>query len=382
MLPAPKPDGLSLADVMESCLASIEGGPNRLGLGRVDRAVVLLIDGLGADALKARAGHARTLLGALTGRSVIEAGFPTTTASALASLTTGVLPGSHGMVGYSVLDPEHDRVVNQLTGWDDKLDPLSWQLQPTLFERATARGFGAYAVGTERYRRSGFTSAVLRGAHYVSGATIAERMSHAIELVAAPGPPSLIYVYIPELDMAAHAHGWESREWTAALETTDSAVRALTLALGRSHGLLVTADHGILDVPARAHVLFNELPGLLDGVRFVAGEPRALQVHFEPDLATDEREQLTERWRASEEARAWVATRQEFIQSGWLGAQVSPEVVPRLGDLLVAARKTIAYYDSGTATRSSLAMIGQHGSATQSELRVPLLRFGAFARAA
>jgi len=381
MLPAAKPDGLSLADVMESSLAALEGSANRLGLQRADRAIVLLVDGLGADALKARAGHARTLAGALTARSTIEAGFPTTTASALASLTTGVLPGSHGMVGYSVLDAVNDRTVNQLSGWDDKLDPLTWQLKPTLFERAASRGFGAYAVGTERYRRSGFTSAVLRGARYVAGASVADRVHRVIDLLTRSGPPALIYLYVPELDVAAHAHGWESPNWTAALETADAAVRELTSALGRTHGLLVTADHGILDVPSRSHVFVNELPGLLDGVRFMAGEPRALQVHFEPDLGATGREALTARWRDSEESRSWVATREEFIASGWLGSTVAPEVIPRIGDLLVAARKSIAYFDSRTASPSSLAMVGQHGSVTQTELRVPLLRFGAFAQA-
>lgn len=378
MLPAPKPDGLSLADVLESCLSAIQGQGNRLGLPPIERAVVLLVDGLGAEALKATAGHARTLCGALTTKSVIEAGFPTTTAAALASLTTGQLPGQHGLVGYSVLDSAHDRVVNQLSGWDDNLDPATWQLQPTVFERASAAGLGAAAVGTERYRDSGFTRAVLRGAQYVSGSSISARMQRAAELAAQPGPPGLIYVYVPELDMAAHAHGWESREWTAALETTDSAVRDLVAALGPRAGLLVTADHGIIDVPTRSHVLIDSAPALLDGIRFVAGEPRCLQLHFEPDLSATLRAALVDQWRAAESDRSWVLTRDEFVQSGWLGA-VRPDVAPRIGDIIVAARKSIAYYDSRTASPHARAMIGQHGSATQPELRVPLLRFGAFA---
>lgn len=377
MLPAPKPDGLSLADVLESCLAAVEGRENRLRLGAVDRAVVLLVDGLGADALKATTGHARTLAGALTSKSVIEAGFPSTTAAALASLATGQLPGQHGLVGYSVLDAAHDRVVNQLSGWDDDLDPATWQLLPTIFERAVGAGFGAAVVGTERYRDSGFTRAVLRGARYVSGSSIAARMQRAAELVAEPGPPALIYVYVPELDMAAHAHGWESREWTAALETTDSAVRELVASLGPRAGLLVTADHGIIDVPARSHVLIDSAPELLDGIRFVAGEPRCLQLHFEPDLSPRLRESMLDRWRHAESDRSWVVSREEFVASGWLG-EVRAEVLPRIGDIVVAARKGIAYYDTRTASASARAMIGQHGSVTQTELRVPLLRFGAF----
>jgi hypothetical protein len=58
---------------------------------------------------------------------------------------------------------------------------------------------------------------------------------------------------------------------------------------------------------------------------------------------------------------------------------VAEEVAPRIGDLLVAARKNVAYYDGRTANERSLAMIGQHGSWSPAELQVPLLRFGAFA---
>ena len=125
MLPAPRTDALSLADVLASCLGAVRGEPNRLSLRPVQNAVVVLVDGLGAEALRRRLGHARTLAGAFGSKSSIDAGFPTTTASALASLTTGVAPGQHGLVGYSVLDTDNDRVVNQLSGWDDRIDPAT-----------------------------------------------------------------------------------------------------------------------------------------------------------------------------------------------------------------------------------------------------------------
>lgn len=377
MLPAPKRDAPSLADVLQSCLAAIAGQPNRLGLPAVNRAIVLLVDGLGADNLRARAGHARTLAGALTPKAVIESGFPTTTAAAIATFATGVSPGQHGLVGYTVLDAANDRIVNQLSGWDDRLDPATWQLAPTLFESAYAAGFSAVAIGPERYRESGFSHAVLRGARYVAAASIAERMQLAAEVAREPGPPGLVYVYVPELDMAAHARGWESGEWTNALEQTDAAASALVASLGRSVGLLITADHGVLDVPQHSHLLVDSVPALVDGVRFVAGDPRCLQLHFESDVSLAHRQRLVERWREAESDRAWVATRDEAIEAGWFGA-VRPEVVPRIGDLLVAARKGVAYYDSRTATTHGRAMVAQHGSWSPAELRVPLLRFGAF----
>ena len=56
-----------------------------------------------------------------------------------------------------------------------------------------------------------------------------------------------------------------------------------------------------------------------------------------------------------------------------------PDVVPRIGDILVAARKAVAYYDSRSATPKAQNMVGQHGSFSSEELGVPLLRFGAYA---
>jgi hypothetical protein len=133
-----------------------------------------------------------------------------------------------------------------------------------------------------------------------------------------------------------------------------------------------------VDVPVRSHLLIDTVPGLVEGIRFVAGEPRCLQLHFEPDLSPRERDAVVELWRESESARAWVATRAEAIAAGWFGV-VDDEVAPRIGDLLVAARKNVAYYDGRTASPRSLAMIGQHGSWSPAEMQVPLLRFGAHA---
>lgn len=378
MLPAPKTRRFSLADVLPSSLEALRGQPNPLGLPAVQKVVVVLVDGMGAQALAARAGHARTLAPLMNRASVIDAGFPTTTAAALATLTTGTEPGEHGLVGYSVLDPAHDRVVNQLRGWDEGLDPATWQRMPTLFEQASDAGIPAWVVANDRYRDSGFTRAVLRGAQFRGAATIADRVEAARELLDA-NREALVYLYIPELDSVGHSDGCESGSWTEQLEEIDAGIAVLAQGLRRNEGMLVTADHGVLDIPEYAHVLFDEAPDLLDGVRFVAGEPRCLQLHFEPDSSEAERMSLVERWRNSEESRAWVATRVEAISAGWFGERVAPEVVPRIGDVLVAARKNVAYYDSRITVSSGRSMIGQHGSISPAESNIPLLRFGAFA---
>ncbi len=367
----------SLADVLPSCLASVIAHGNRLHLPPVNRAVVLLVDGLGMSSLRERVGHARTLASALTKASVAVAGCPTTTAANLATFTTGVSPGLHGLVGYSVLDPANNRIVNQLSGWDRDLDPATWQRMPTVFEQAATHGVPSVVVAQERYRDSGFTHAVLRGARYVSGKSIADRFA-AARTVMDSIDTGIIYIYVPELDQTAHAAGWRSRAWTEWLETLDAELGKFIASLEPTEGLLVTADHGVLDVPARSHVLFGDEPSLIDGIRFVAGEPRCLQLHFEPDASPEVRETVLERWRKAEGERAQVMTRHEAVQSGWFGPDIHPEVEPRIGDILVAARKAVAYYDLRSVSQAGRLMVAQHGSFSSDETIVPLLRFGAF----
>jgi predicted AlkP superfamily pyrophosphatase or phosphodiesterase len=378
MLPVPADAVPRLTDVLDSSAASLGGRDNAFGLPAASGAVVVLVDGLGAANLQARSGHARFLAGRMAKRDVIRTVLPSTTAAALASLTTGRPPGEHGLVGYRTLDAANDRLVNQLSGWDAAMVPETWQRCETVFERVREAGVDPIAIGAARYADSGFTRAVLRGAEYAVAGTIAERFAAASELLQRRASP-LLYLYVPELDQAAHAHGWESDRWLGLLEQLDAEVAAFERRMPRGTGLLVTADHGVVDVPAHRHVFIDAKPELVEGVRHVGGEPRFLSLYLEPGLDAGARGGLLARWRAAEGHRSWVLSRDEAIGAGVYGA-VADEVRPRIGDILVAARAGIAYYDRREQNRQAEAMIGQHGSLTDEETRVPLIRAGVFGR--
>lgn len=369
MLPAAKTHRFSLAEVLPNSLAALRGDRGALGLAPVRHAVVVVADGLGAANLASRAGHARGMA-SWSSPGTISSGFPSTTAAALASLATGVESGRHGLVGYRVLEPATDRIVNQLNGWEEGgLDPVTWQRVPTVFERARADGVVPVAIGPARYAASGFSAAVLRGAEYRSAASLTERFEQVARELDS-GSRSLSYLYVPELDVIGHREGSESPAWTAALEDLDAAIAGFAAALGSDVGMLLTADHGMVDVPAEAQIVVAA--GMIEGVRHVAGEPRCLQLHLDPGVDADA---VAARWREHERSRAWVATRREAIDAGWFG-RVDDEVRARIGDVLVAARSRVAYYPD--PEDRGRRMIGQHGSLTVEETAVPLLRFGAF----
>ena len=377
MLPVPTDGAPRLTGVLGAALGSVAGTPNPLDLPRANSAVVVLVDGLGAANLRGRAGHARFLAGRMGKRDVIRTVFPSTTAAAIASFATGLMPGVHGLMGYRVPDRANDRVVNQLSGWDERMVPEQWQRHPTVFDQAVERGVRALAIGGTRYSASGFTRAVLRGAEYRSGAKVPDRFAEALRMV--QEGPALVYVYVSELDQIAHAHGWESDRWITALEALDAEIAGFEQRMPRGTGLIVTADHGVVDVPAHRHVFVDASPELVDGVRHVAGEPRCLGLVLEPDLDAAGRASLLARWREAEGARAWVLSAEEAIAAGLYG-EVEAENRDRIADVLVAARAGVAYYDRREPDRRGEDMVGQHGSLTDEETRIPLIRAGAFAR--
>lgn len=372
-LPADPPSARSLTGIVPESIAALSGRSSWFAPAR--SAVVVVVDGLGRSNLSARAGHARFLMSRLGKRDSVRTVFPSTTATALTGLLTGRAAGEHGIVGYRVRVPGSDTAPNQLKGWEtDGLDPLVWQRSRPLLEQEAAAGRPCFVVSKAMYAGTGFTRAIQRGASYVSAATIEERLARAAELASAHDG-ALVYVYAPELDTIGHAHGWESDRWIAGLEHVDAALSEFDRALSRDVGAVMTADHGMVDVPAHRHVLLSAGDGLVEGVRVIGGEPRMLHLYADDGAAAD----VLQRWREAESHRSWVMSRDEAVGGGLFGPSVDSEVLPRIGDVLVAARSGIAYYDDRLSDKKAQRMIGQHGSLTDHERVVPLLRLGAFA---
>lgn len=374
----------NLADVLPSCLLALgaandawlrtSGLEARITLRPARSAIVVLVDGLGAGALAARAGHARWLTAAKGSGTAkrLRSGFPTTTAAALSTLTTGRSPGTHGVVGYSGWNAATGTVMNLLSGWDDEV-PAGWLLAPTLFTAAASLGVDPVVVGPARYRSSGMTANVLGGARYVPADSIPQRVDAALAETASGR--SLVYLYVPELDSIGHKNGWQSDRWTGALELLDGELARLDARSSDDVGLLVTADHGVLDVPDHANIAIDPL--LLTDVVGVAGDPRCRQLTVAP--GTDVRG-LVGAFRARYGKKAYVASRDEAIEAGWFG-RVADEVVDRIGDVVLVARGSWAFNDDRDLRDGAepKRMIGQHGAMTDDETIVPLRLAGAFA---
>ncbi len=334
-------------------------------LGGARRIAVLLVDGLGADLIRAHADLAPTLAAMAAPAGDLSAPCPSTTPVSLASLGTGLPPGSHGILGFVTAVPGEDRTLNHVV-WRDDPAPEEWQARRTVFEQAADDGVEVSALGPYTFKGSGLTRAVYRGAGYPGSVGAGDLNALMVQALAA-APRTLVYGYLAELDLTGHVRGVDSASWRAQLELIDRAVELLVDQLPDDAALLVTADHGMLDVPPETRLDLDRTPELGEGVRLLAGEPRARYVHAEDGAAHD----VLERWRAVLGDRAWVASREEAIASGVFGP-VDDALAARIGDVVALARGTWAM----TATEREPGpsrLIGYHGSLTATELAIPLL---------
>jgi hypothetical protein len=338
---------------------------------------VVLVDGLGVRNLAARTGHARHLARRLAdaGPARLHARFPSTTAASLTSLATGLPPIGHGLVGYTVWDPDARVVRNELSGWGPGMAPAVWQPHPTVFERAAAAGITAVAIGPREYTTSGFTRATLRGATYVGADDLGDRFD-ALVRVRRDAPRSLVQLYVPELDRAGHRHGWQGSRWAALLEALDAETDAARLGSDGAVTVL-TGDHGMLDVAREDHALLAGWSGL-DAVLAWAGEPRGVQLVLrEPAAAAETARALQRRLdETAGEESFLVTTGDALVDSGLMGDRSCDDGTARrrLGDVIAIARdECSALYRGDGSDDRSRRMIGQHGGLSAWETELPLL---------
>lgn len=368
MLPTALGNAGSLTDVLASCLSAVgvSGLENRLEIPIASSIILVVVDGLGAHNLERARGHARFLCDSRHSARVIETVFPSTTAAALTSLMTGESPLRHGIVGYRIRDPESGVVFNQLNELDRA--PTGWMRTPTL-----ARQLGPAAdvviVGRSKFEHSALSATIYDGARYVSAESLDDRFAVARELSAQKR--RVVVLYVSELDSLAHKHGVGSSAWTDGLELLDDAVKSGHNALPGSIRVVITADHGVIDVDAASHSIFSEAE-LTMNVDEVGGEPRCLQLYV-----TDKKHipALVSRWLAFVEDRAEVLTRDEAVSRGLFGspAGMDDAVLERLGDVIVLATSNTVFYDGDAVNKAPQNMIGQHGALSDVELRIPLI---------
>jgi hypothetical protein len=284
----------------------------------------------------------------------IDSVAPTTTSTALTSIAQGLTPAEHGVIAYRMHVPG-EGVLNVLR-WTANGGDARTSIPPSSIQPAPAFGGRAVPVITKaEFRGSGFSD--VQGLRRIEGWHAASSIPVEVGARLRAGEP-FVYAYYEGVDRVAHAHGF-GPHYDAELAAADRLVTGLVAALPPGAVLVVTSDHGQVDVGVEgARPLANEV---VAATTSVSGEARFLWLHARRGAVDDV---------------ADVVLRDDVLAAGWFGAEwaMSDLVRSRLGDVAVVARAPVAVLDPSDP--GSAALRCRHGSLTPDEVRVPLLAVG------
>ena len=317
-----------------------------------------------------RAGHAPWLASQIKAGSVTHAGFPSTTSANIASFATGLTPGEHGLIGHQVFDRVFDEKINLLTGWNERTDPEIWQPKQTVSELAVRAGVACQVIGHEEYRHSGYTRATMRLAEYIAAESISDRFD-AAKKVMSSSAESISYLYIPELDKYGHRYGWQSQGWANLLEELDSQLMKFAQSLPRDCGLVVTADHGMIDSAQEQRLVIDEYVDQGGHLEWFGGDTRVAYLYLKDPGSAELMQVELEK----QSALFQTVLASDAIDANWFGP-VGELARQRMPELLLLARSNFTLFHSVYSKKRSIEMVAHHGGLSSSELRVPLIRVG------
>lgn len=346
----------------------------QLEQARIDQRPValLVVDGLGDQFLQRFPDStlAQYRLGSLT--SV----FPTTTATAVTALALGVPAQQHAITGWFTYFRELGSVAMPLPfvprGGGQCYSELGisaaqmLDAQPLLprFNRPVRVTSPAYIADSE-FSRALYGK--VKRSPYQSLLQFFDCLSRGLKRHSTP----LMWGYWTELDALAHQYGVFSREAVAHFYELDQLfAQWLETIAGLDALVLVTADHGLIDVDPEQQLLLDQHPELQSLLRLpLCGEPRAAFAYLKPGAERAFCDYLDQYFPGLFE----LYPSQQLLDQGWFGRGVaSSRLVDRIGDLCVLARQQAIISDRLIQERP-FSQKAVHGGLSAQELDVPLV---------
>ncbi|MFQ6573068.1 alkaline phosphatase family protein [Pseudomonas sp. UM16] len=367
-----------LASLTQSIFSGLggQGFRNSFRFDRSSATCLLLIDGLGWSLLQSYAKHAPFLASLMQADSHFRVGFPATTATSLASVTSGLGSGAHGIVGCSfALDPQTE--LSPLAWTTSALQaevpsgaapaPESFIVPADAWSLASEQNIAISTVMLGRFANSAFTKAIYK-AGQILPAPAYDAYPGLIKAALDRPEAAFCFAYFGDLDFAGHLFGPGSEGWIKQLEIADHLARSIAQALPERVQLMVIADHGMLALDPAQVRDFDLDSALQEGVRAIAGDIRARYLYTHEH----QQDRVHERWqnRLGDVYKVW--SKSQAIAAGLFGDVLLSHAEARIGDLIVVPTGAGGIIRSEVEKHPS-QWRGHHGALTDEDQRVPLL---------
>ena len=382
----PSPDRLNIVD-LANAIASIGGAqdaPHSTGaaavadlIGPADHIVFVVVDGLGLNVVDTDHGADFLAVNVVAELTTV---FPSSTPTVLTAYATGQWPVSHGVPSWYLYLDEIDEIATIIDfsrrGDDKDLGSLgltSDQAYPTpsiaskmalstfsvvpvkLVDNQFSLYCGGQSPGNGRFGYSGLEDAA---------AEVLKRLREA-------RGPTFTQLYIPHVDSASHQYGIGHNATRQAIASVSSLLEQISAHLPSNAVMVVSADHGLIDVDANAHEMHpdDELLGYLEH------EPWGTA----PSVMLRVREDRTDKFEARFRERFgddfYLLTTNEVLELQLLGpGPVSPVTRRRIGNYLALSTGASAiYFQYPRTSERGPRKVADHGGLTSDEMIVPLI---------
>lgn len=336
--------------------------------------ILLVVDGLGYDYLskKCVGSHLHTHL-----RSSLTSVCPSTTSAAVPTFLTGVAPQQHGFTGWFTWFRELGNILAILPfqprhggcsfGQLD-FNPGMFSGCESMFERIHT---GKHVVMPERIAESEFNEAFHDGASIWKYFELTDFFSVIKNASCSQNERNYVYAYWPEFDSTAHSRGVSSKELSQHFAEFDDAFGRFVQSMhGTDSKIIVTADHGFIDIPSSGVIQMKDHPELADTLVLpLCGEQRFAFCYVHPDRVDRFKQYVTTELSHAVELHKSL----DLIEQGWFGlGDPHPELESRVGHYALVAKRGYKIRDRVLGEKPK-RHIGVHGGVTHEEMCVPLV---------
>jgi hypothetical protein len=342
-------------------------------IGPANHVIFILLDGLGMSTVRKLPTESFV---AAHVRMELQATVPSTTACALTTVTTAAYPNQHGIAGWFTYLPEMGLTATVLPFKDRAtheplaqrgIRPQDMVLLPSIVPKMTHR---VLTITPSNITNTSYNYFSRGGTPGVGYDTIPHAIDRIIEEVQSATGPTYTHLYLPEIDTICHHLGVDHPDLVPKVMAIDREIARLADVLGTRARIILSADHGLIDVPREhQHFLYPGDP-LLEMLQVPpTGDARLPIFHVHPDARSRFAQAFETRFAESMVLLSTdEAQRLELFGPG----PFSPKARPRFGDFIAIPFRpaTLAYH--GSEKPLGELFLAVHAGLSPQEMWVPL----------
>ena len=383
LLGIPQPDHV-LFEMMQDTVAHRQSPP---------KVVLLLIDGFGWHQWLQYA-ERYDFFNRVTSRGIvapITTVFPSTTAAALTTIHSGLTPQEHGLPEWWVYFDELDTIAASLPftplGAHGRDTLLKTGVKPsllfrgkTIYQALAKAKVPSFTFIRNAYAHSAYSSVVHKGSVTVPFINSSDLLVNLRRKIAEVSGPAYFFVYWDAVDAIAHTYGPHTEQYHAELAGFSyllqrELIENIPGPAAADILLLVTADHGHINVVPRQTLYLNRMAGLVErlevsqaGRRVLPwGSPRDVFLRVQEECLPEIAAWLTKRLAG----KATVMTTAEALQQQLFGiGKLHKRFKHRVGNLLILPKHDhLIWFEHLKGKKFSLR--GMHGGLRPDEMLIP-----------